>query len=238
MEMFCGPACSGVERNVLFELLPTLWHGTLSFPSFQQEAQYKGRRHEVAGAASFPRRPGQAFAAYRPPEPPYPGYSPAYPAGSEAALYHGQADSSHYPAPSEGRSYPSSGHYPQLQAEGGPPYSEPAAFANSYPPSAAKPGFGPGAGPYPPPGGRAREPSPSRSPPPESGPAGESLPCARHPSSLDSRIEMLLKGQRSGLSFLRAASEEEVDEEEEEEEGGARGEGEEGPEGAGKEAVP
>ncbi|KAL0993285.1 hypothetical protein UPYG_G00105680 [Umbra pygmaea] len=83
--------------------------------------------------------------------------------------------------------------------------------------------------------------TPSTSPPPQrdsSSPepdsTNESLPFVYHSSSLDSRIEMLLKEQKAKFSFLASDEEEEEDRKEERQRERAAGGGEEKTRGAGK----
>ncbi|XP_069044100.1 histone-lysine N-methyltransferase SETD1A [Lepisosteus oculatus] len=124
-------------------------------------------------------------------------------------------------APAPPRSPPPAEHCP---SESPAPAHHPALISSSSSPPAP---------PLPPP---LASPSSSSSPPrrraasPEPDSTNESLPFVYHSSSLDSRIEMLLKEQKTKFSFLAS-------DEEEEEEGEGQEEGEEGsrPQGEGEE---
>ncbi|XP_078391614.1 histone-lysine N-methyltransferase SETD1A-like [Cetorhinus maximus] len=181
------------------------------------------------GARFTPGPEGRAF----PHHPGAPYHPPPAPAGEGAAPYPQQPEGAPYPGGylpggagggggsgggGGGAAAAAYGQNPYPPAYGKEPGAYPLHLDQSFQHPAAegygeygRRGGGGGGGGEREPEQRPPSPPPAPSPPaspPEPTSAGESLPCARH-SSLDSRIEMLLKGQRAGFSFLAPDSEEE-----------------------------
>ncbi|TFJ97894.1 multiple epidermal growth factor-like domains protein 8 [Platysternon megacephalum] len=210
--------------------------GTPSYSSYHPEpTSYKSRRHENSYPESYPRRHYSSSSSssssstaaatatssshYRPNDPHYSPYNQHFgqqgePFAAPGAIY------PPYPAPPEPFPLPPEPH-PCDQDYRLLPTAETFA-ANSLPPTEflaqeSKEEPSPAAAST---EDQAQSPAPQASPARLGSPApettNESVPFAQH-SSLDSRIEMLLKEQRSKFSFLNS------DTEEEEEEGGKAG---------------